>query len=116
MSPYYGKNSAPEPDLVPDWLFGGNRKRRVLEALVRPDPPQGHTADELAGELGIGRSTVFETLRALRRLELLVEDGPRARLDVDGTALGRAIAQLIDAVEPYATKTIERPPRRRAMR
>jgi hypothetical protein len=71
MTPNFGDNESPTDDLVPDWLLGGNRKRRVLSALARPKRPIGWKAQELSKELGCGRTTVFEIVRVLRALDAL---------------------------------------------
>lgn len=110
MSPFYGKRSAPAPYRAPDWLLGGHRKRLVLQALAKPD---GQRADELAEELGIGRATVFEILRALRDLGVLVVSVNGGwRLDTN-TQLGGAIATLLSALAPLEHHEVARPPRAR---
>ncbi len=94
MSPSYGSNSRPD-HAVPDWLFGGNRKRRVLAALASSERRHGWTAAELSKELGCGRTTAHEILRGLRPLGVLeaLPDG-RVRLARHG-ALAWIIGALI---------------------
>jgi DNA-binding IclR family transcriptional regulator len=113
MSPNYGSNTRP-PDLVPDWLLGGNRKRRILEALAAPGPAGAWTAKELTAQLGCGSTTVYEVLRSLRPLGVLEADAEgRVRLARE-QELAQALRALLVALAPLAHKPVERPPRRRA--
>lgn len=116
MTPFYGGNERPVGDVVPDWLMGGNRKRRVIAALADHGREGGWSARELIEELRCGRSTTYEILRALRALDVLdeVDDG-RLRLDVE-TDLGEAIAGLLQALTPFADESVDRPPRARSSR
>src|SRR4051794_16757688 len=112
MSPNFGNNQRP-PDAVPDWLLGGNRKRRVLQALADDRRPNGWSAAELSAELGCGRTTAHEILRSLRPLDVLEErPGGGVRLARRG-ALASALRRLIAALAPLENETVERPPRRR---
>jgi hypothetical protein len=112
LSPFYGSNEPPNADVVPDWLMGGNRKRRVLACLADPDREQGWTVAQLVEELGCGRSTAFEIVRGLRSLGVLgVRDG-RIRIDLE-THLGAAIAGMLTALKPFSTRPVDRPPRPR---
>src|SRR4051794_14199187 len=112
MSPNYGSNERPD-DVVPDWLLGGNRKRRVLQALADDDRPGGWTAAELSATLGCGRTTAHEILRTLRPLDVL-EDRPGGgvRLARRGV-LATALRRLLDALHPLEAEAVDRPPRRR---
>ena len=110
MSPFYGSNEPPHTDALPDWLMGGNRKRRVLASLSDPDREGGWTVAELVEELACGRSTVFEIVRGLRAVGVLSARDGRIRLDLE-TQLGAAIAQLLAALEPFAAREVDRPPR-----
>lgn len=112
MSPFYGSNEPPDADLVPDWLMGGNRKRRVLASLADQARERGWTVAELVEELGCGRTTAFEIVRALRPLGVLLAGEGRLRLDQD-TQLGAAIASMVIALEPFGTEPVDRPPRPR---
>jgi DNA-binding IclR family transcriptional regulator len=113
MTPFYGANDPPPRDVVPDWLVGGNRKRRVLTALADRQRERGWSVREVVDELACGRSTAYEIVRALRALNLLDEDSDgRLRLDI-GTDLGKAIAALLDALEPFTDQQVDRPPRSR---
>jgi DNA-binding IclR family transcriptional regulator len=110
MSPNYGSNAQPA-DQVPDWLLGGNRKRRVLAALA--DRADGWTPAELSYELGCGVTTVYEILRGLRPLGL-VERLPAGRVRLSRTgALARSLRALLVALEPLEGRLVDRPPRRR---
>lgn len=114
MTPFYGTNEPPSGDVVPDWLMGGNRKRRVLAALANPD--RGWSVRELVEGLGCGRSTAYEIVRALRALSVLNEETDGGlHLDLN-TDLGVAIARLVEALEPLAHEPVDRPPRPRGRR
>jgi hypothetical protein len=113
MTPFYGHNEPPAGDFIPDWLLGGNRKRRVLAALAAPPAPAGWKPSELATTLGCGRTTVFETVRALRSLHVVTEDGAgHVRLD-PSTPLGDALIELLRVVDAFADTVVDRPPRAR---
>lgn len=116
MTPFYGQNSQPPGDLVPDWLLGGNRKRRVLAALADPEEKEGWKAAQLAKSLGCGRTTVFEIARVLRALEILNEDGSgHMRID-PSTSLGKALIDILKAVDDFVSQPVDRPPRARDRR
>jgi Mn-dependent DtxR family transcriptional regulator len=107
MSPNFGGNS-PGNDVVPDWLLGGDRKRRVLYALARKNGREGWTAAALSEEVGCGISTVHELLRGLQPLDLL-ESHPRGGvLLARGNNLGRALRRLILALAPLEAQPVER--------
>lgn len=111
MTPNYGTHQAPADD-VPDWLLGGNRKRRVLAALADASR-RWWTVAELAEELDCGASTVYEILRALRPLGVLEQRaGGRIRLAQRGP-LATAMRRLLVALAPFEAHAVERPPRRR---
>ncbi len=112
MSPNYGPNSRPD-DAVPDWLLGGNRKRRVLAALASSERRHGWTAAELSKELGCGRTTAHEILRGLRPLGVLetLPDG-RVRLARHG-ALAHALRAFLAALASLEQQQVDRPPRQR---
>ncbi|HWT95392.1 MAG TPA: hypothetical protein VN238_20515 [Solirubrobacteraceae bacterium] len=113
MSPYYGNNPPPDGDLVPDWLLGGNRKRRVLQALAAPPDARGWLVADLADELECGRTTVFEIVRALRPLGVVQRDAQgRVHLDSD-SELGGALIGLLRAVRAVESVGVDRPPRAR---
>lgn len=110
MSPNFGTNARPE-DAIPDWLLGGNRKRRVLQALADDASPDGWTAAGLSEHLGCGRTTVHEILRVLRPLGVLQQrPGGGVRLADDGE-LARALRALLSALRPLERQSVERPPR-----
>jgi len=110
MSPNYGRG-APPPDVVPDWLLGGNRKRRVLQALAVGG--RGWTAAQLSEEVGCGRTTAHEILRGLQPLGLL-ETAPQGGVRLArSSALARALRALLAAVKPLEQKEVDRPPRQR---
>lgn len=106
----YGKNQRPA-DVVPDWLLGGNRKRQLLAALA--SSRKGHPIEKLASELGCGRTTAFETIRALRALGV-IEQGKDQRVRLaDKHELAKAIRTMLKALEPFADELVDRPPRPR---
>jgi hypothetical protein len=115
MTPFYGSNDPPLGDVVPDWLLGGNRKRRVLAALADPQREHAWTVRELVAQLRCGRSTVYETIRALRALDVLDLADGRLQFDPD-SELANAIVALIHALAPFASQGVDRPPRARASR
>ncbi|HEX5308916.1 MAG TPA: helix-turn-helix domain-containing protein [Solirubrobacteraceae bacterium] len=108
--PNYGKNQRPG-DVIPDWLLGGNRKRLLLAELV--ENPKALGAQALAEHLGCGRSTAFETIRALRALDMIEQDESRGVRLVASHELTKAIKIMLDALGPFADHTVDRPPRRR---
>jgi DNA-binding HxlR family transcriptional regulator len=111
MSPSYG-NRSPRPLLysVPDWLLGGQRKRLVLQAL---NAAGGMRPADLVEELGIGRATVFETLRALRDVDAIQRTPSGTwRLNTD-LPLGAALGALLDALASFEGRKVDRPPRAR---
>jgi hypothetical protein len=112
MSPNYGAND-PGADEVPDWLLGGNRKRRLLAALARPGRRQGWTAAELSDDLECGVTTAHEVLRALRPIGLLEAHPSGGERLARSNELGRAVRAMIKALGPLEGKTVERPPRER---
>lgn len=110
--PNYGDNPPPAP-VVADWLLGGHRKRMVMQALAGR---AGWVADDLAGELGIGRSTVHETFRALRAAGALTR-APSGGWVLDRRSpLGAALRDVVAALEPLEGVEVDLPPRQRPRR
>jgi hypothetical protein len=111
MSPNYGPHRRPADEL-PDWLLGGNRKRRVLSALATA-PSHGWTVAELVQELGCAPTTVYEILRALRPLEVLDQpQSGRLALAQHGD-VAVALRSLLAALAPFEGRPVDRPPRTR---
>jgi DNA-binding IclR family transcriptional regulator len=111
MVPNFGGKNPPG-DLVPDWLLGGNRKRRVLE-LLADEKHGGWTAAELSIEIDCGRTTAHEILRTLDAMGVL-EEAPKGGMRLAHTGdLAEALRALLDALVLYRSETVERPPRRR---
>lgn len=108
--PNYGKNQRPA-DVIPDWLLGGNRKRLLLAELV--ENPNALGAQGLAEHLGCGRSTAFETIRALRALNVIEQDESRGIRLVGSHELTKAIKVMLNALGPFAEEIVDRPPRHR---
>ena len=95
-----------------DWLLGGNRKRRILEALADP-PADGWSAGRLAEAIECGLATVHETFRALRGANLLEEVKPRRYRLPGDTDLADALRALIVVLKVDGVRPVARPPRRR---
>jgi DNA-binding IclR family transcriptional regulator len=106
----YGKNKRPS-DVIPDWLLGGNRKRLLLAELL--ENPNALGAAGLAEHLGCGRSTAFETVRALRALDAIDQDESGGLRLVASHELTKAISVMLQALSPFAEEVVDRPPRRR---
>lgn len=97
------------PERVPDWLLGGQVRRRVFEGLVRP---AGCNAAELAEEIGAGEATVYEVIRALREIGA-VEKVARGRYRLARKPrVGRALRSLVVASQEFADVPVSRPPSR----
>jgi hypothetical protein len=108
--PNYGNNERPH-DVVPDWLLGGNRKRVLLRALA--ESTDGQTVTGLAITLQCGRTTAFETVRALRDLGVIYQDEHnRVKLD-DSHPLTGAIKNMLAALAPFDDQLVDRPRRSR---
>jgi hypothetical protein len=88
-----------------DWLLGGDRKRRILEALAEESAVAdraggaGITAKEFVERLGCGRASVYETLRALRAAGALDQVDHRYRLS-ERSLLGKALRSLLEVLRP----------------
>jgi DNA-binding IclR family transcriptional regulator len=108
--PNYGKNKRPA-DVIPDWLLGGNRKRLLLAELL--ENPNALGAQALAEHLGCGRSTAFETIRALRALNVIEQDESGGVRLVASHELTKAIKVMLNALGPFAEEIVDRPPRHR---
>lgn len=104
----YG-NKGRGPERVPDWVWGGTRRRAVLERLR---DEEGWTAIRLAEEIGGGEAWVFEVYRVLRSVEALeTVEGGGYRL-ASGRPLGDAFLGMLEALEPYRDVPVDRPPSR----
>jgi hypothetical protein len=110
--PNYGPNHR-SGDTVADFLLGGDRKRLVVERLA---DPAGWTAAALIKELQVGRSTVFEVVRALRAAEALDDLGSARYQLSKKTPLGKALRELLVALDAVGHEPIDRPPRTRYAR
>jgi hypothetical protein len=109
MTPNYGPYP-PSQDRVPDWFLGGDRRRRLLEALAE-NRKDGWTVKELADEIPCGPATVYEVIRVARSLDLL--DAPergRYRLASDGELVW-ALRSMLLALQPFRDEAVERPAR-----
>jgi hypothetical protein len=110
MTPNFGDNG-PGDDTVPDWFLGGDRRRRVLEALADPAHPEPWTAEELTETVGCGPATTYEVLRALGPLDVLeVQPRGQHRLKEAGP-LATELRAFIKALGPYRNHAVNRPPR-----
>lgn len=113
MSPFHGRGSPP-PDTAANWLFGGDRKRRIVEALADSTSEDGLPASVIENRSGASRVTVFETLRALRAIRAVDQPSRgRYRLDRDDE-VGAALAKLVSAARRLGDRAVDRPPRARS--
>lgn len=97
------------PERVPDWLLGGQVRRRVFEGLMQT---HGCNASELADEIGAGESTVYEVIRALRDIGA-IEKVARGRYRLARQPrVAKALRSLIIASSEFADKPVNRPPGR----
>lgn len=111
--PFYGENNHPTNDVVPDWLMGGNRKRRILTALAN-GPREGWAVQTLIDEIECGRSTAYEIVRGLRALDVLETTKSGGLRLATRPPLAKAIRRMVDALEPYDATPVDRPPRPRS--
>jgi predicted transcriptional regulator len=94
---------------VPDWLLGGQVRRRVFEGLARRG---GCKAAELAEEIDAGESTVYEVIRALKHMGAIEElERGRYRL-ARQTRVAKALRSLVTASRDFADVPVDRPPGR----
>lgn len=100
-----------EGDVVPAWFLGGRRRRLLLEALVTR-PKRGWTVPELMERAACGQATAYEVVRVLSEIGLLQspDDLHRYRFD-DTHRLAEPLRSLLQALRPYASRPVPRPPR-----
>jgi hypothetical protein len=99
---------------VPDWLLGGYRKRRVLEALAWQRPKLGWTVAALVEKEICAQATAYEILRGLRPLGVLENrPGGGVVLRQEGD-LAEALRTFLVALRPLSTEEVDRPKRLRA--
>jgi hypothetical protein len=96
------------PERVPDWLFGGHVRRRVLEALAE----KAWTAIDLAEHIDAAEPTVFEVFRAMKPLGAIERIGARGTYQLSNKGVGEALRGLIDAASPFRVDPVDRPPGR----
>lgn len=97
------------PERVPDWLLGGQVRRRVFEGLARR---RGCKATELAEEIGASESTVYEVIRALRAIGA-IEEIARGRYRLARQPrVAKALKSLVVASRDFADVSVSRPPGR----
>lgn len=110
--PNYGDNPPPGDVSVPEWILGGDRKRRVLRELADADPPEREVAP-LIDQLKVGRATVYEVLRSLERIGAVErpERGVYRLNREDG--VGKALGDLMEALTPFEGIDVDRPPHRK---
>lgn len=111
MAPNFGPNP-PSGDVVPDWFLGGDRRRRILAALVE-SKGEARTKDELIAAANCGQATVYETLKVLRAVNLVERDSGGTYRYVEGTDLGKALSGLLRALEPFEGTPTPRAKRKR---
>lgn len=87
---------------LPDWLFGGPGKRRLLRVLLEDVAPvEGWREAELAGRAELHKKgSVDQHLAALAQLELIDASGGRYRLSVTSPLVPplRELLRELDAV------------------
>lgn len=100
-----------EGDVVPAWFLGGRRRRLLLEALITR-PKRGWTVPELMERAACGQATAYEVVRVLSDIGLLQspDDLHRYRFD-DKHRLAEPLRGLLQALRPYASRPVQRPPR-----
>lgn len=97
------------PERMPDWLMGGQVRRRVFEALARP---RGCKAAALAEEIGASEATVYEVIRALKQIGA-VEKLERGRYRLaHEQRVAQALRSLVVAAREFADTPVSRPPGR----
>lgn len=111
MTPNFGPNP-PSGDVVPDWFLGGDRRRKILAALVE-SKGEARTKDELVAAANCGQATVYETLKVLRAVNLVERDSGGTYRYLDGTELSEAVRALIRALAPYEATPTPRAKRNR---
>jgi hypothetical protein len=97
------------PERVPDWVLGGVRRRQVLQLLRDED---GWTAKALAARIGCAETWVYEIFRVLKSVDVLTDGEVAGYRLASGAPLPDALVALIEALEPYAGKPVDRPPSR----
>lgn len=113
MSPFYGRQQ-PGRDSAANWLFGGDRKRRIVEALAASLDDDGLPVKEIETSANCTTVTVFETLRGLKAIGAVDQPARgRYRLRRD-RPVGDALARLADATRSLGDTPVDRPPRPRA--
>jgi hypothetical protein len=98
------------PEHVPDWVLGGVRRRQVLQLLREDD---GWTAKAMARKIGCAETWVYEIFRILKSVDVLTDGEVAGYRLASGSPLADALADLIDALEPFAEKPVDRPPSRK---
>jgi len=96
---------------VADWLLGGQVRRRVFEALARP---QGCNAAELAEEIDAGPSHIYEVLRVLKSIDAVEAFGQGRYRLAKGVGIAKALGSLVQASGDFANTPVDRPPRQRS--
>jgi predicted DNA-binding transcriptional regulator YafY len=97
------------PERVPDWLLGGQVRRRVLEGLTHS---KGMTAKRLAREIDAGEATVYEVIRALKAIGAVEQTARGHYRFASDTRIAQALRALVDASRQFADRPVARPPSR----
>lgn len=115
MSPFYG-DQEPGRDSAADWLYGGDRKRRIVETLAASRDDAGLPVRDITTGAGCTRVTAFETLRGLKAIGA-VDQPARGRYRLRREhPIGVALARLADATRALGDVPVDRPPRPRGRR
>jgi DNA-binding IclR family transcriptional regulator len=108
--PNYGENEQPR-DLVPDWFLGGNRRRRLLAALVSAE--NAVTVQAIREHVGCGRNTAFETVQALDALGMIERPQRGEVALLADQPLVKAIETMLEALAQYDATEVTRQKRSR---
>ncbi len=113
MSPFYGEQE-PGRDSAASWLYGGDRKRRIIEMLAASRDDAGLPVRDITTSARCTRVTAFETLRGLKAIGA-VDQPERGRYRLRREhPIGDALARLADATRTLDDTPVDRPPRPRA--
>jgi hypothetical protein len=98
---------------LPEWLFGGGGKLRLLRALFAAGPDRRWRQTELALAAGLERKgSVDEHLAALVELGVLRQQERHYQLDPSSPLAG-PLEDLVNALAGVPDRVFERPGRRR---
>ena len=101
----------PTPDSISDWLLGGYRRRRLL-ALLFTGGNTDWTVAELREAAGCGQATAYETVMALREIDLLkVAERRHSFAIARDHPLAEPLSKIVEALQPFGERPVKRPNR-----